>query len=75
MALKKIKYYEPIINFPDGQKRIFKNIPEIKWNGRVHETLVGYKTYAYLPPIEEWCLIHKKNITRQEKQNEFYTKI
>lgn len=72
---KLIKYYIPIINAPDYQKRIYKNISEIKWEGRVHETLFGYKTFAYLPQTNDWCLIHKKQIKKQEKQNEFYTKI
>lgn len=63
------------INFPDYQKRIHKNIPEINWNGKVHETLIGYKTYALLPQDENWCLIHKKNIKKQEKQNNFYNTI
>lgn len=59
------------INFPDSQLRIFKNEPKrIFWQNKVHEQLVGYKMVAVLP--EEYCLIHKKTIERQEKQNNFY---
>lgn len=60
------------VNFPDRQARIYKNSPEIKWEGKVHETVVGFKTYSPLPKLEEWCLYHPKTIERQEKQNKYY---
>jgi hypothetical protein len=60
------------VNFPDYQWRIYKNCSYIKWKNKVHEVLEGYKTYAALPAEDEWCLIHPKNIKRQEKQNNFY---
>jgi hypothetical protein len=41
----------------------------------VHEVLEGYLTYAALPAEDEWCLVHPKNIKRQEKQNQFYSKM
>ena len=70
--VKKVKYYIPIINKYDYQGRIFKNSPEIKWVGKVHEKIEGYKTVSYLPPVEEWSLYHPKSIERQEKQNNYY---
>tara|TARA_R110000796_G_scaffold123761_4_gene238208 strand:- start:26820 stop:27455 length:636 start_codon:yes stop_codon:yes gene_type:complete len=63
------------VNFPDWQMRIYKNNVDIKWTKPVHEQLVGYKKYTQLPPTEEWCLYHHKQIKRQEKQNEFYNTI
>jgi hypothetical protein len=64
------------VNWPDAQKRIYKNTPEIKWSGhQVHGMVEGYKTFATLPFTEEWSIIHNKTIDRQEKQNERYTKI
>ena len=60
------------VNFPDYQWRIYRNTPEIRWENKVHEVLGGYKTMAVLPPEEEWCLIHHKDIKRQEKQNAYY---
>lgn len=63
------------INFPDPQFRIYKNNGEIKWKNKVHEVLEGYHTISHLPTEEEWCLIHKKDIKRQEIQNEFYETI
>jgi hypothetical protein len=64
------------VNWPDTQKRIYKNDPNIKWTGhQVHGMVAGYKTFADLPLEEEWSIIHNKTIERQEKQNERYTKI
>ena len=63
------------VMFPDYQTRLYKNIPEIKWEGKVHERITGYKTTAPLPEEEEWCLYHIKDIDRQRKQNEYYDTI
>lgn len=60
------------INFPDKQCRIYKNSPEIKWKGKVHEVIGGFKLIGDLDPLEEYCLYHPKEIERQEKQNNFY---
>ena len=61
------------VNYPDYQWRIYKNAPSIKWEGEVHEKIVGYSTYAHLPMEEtELALRHPKTIDRQEKQNKFY---
>jgi hypothetical protein len=60
------------INWPDWQVRIYKNVPEIRWKNRVHETLDGIKTYANLPREEGYALQHPKTIERQERQNNFY---
>jgi hypothetical protein len=63
------------IQWPDPQWRIFKNTPDIKWKNKLHEVLDGYKTYANLPEMEEYALYHYKTIDRQEKQNNFYSKL
>lgn len=64
------------VNWPDAQKRVYKNTPEIQWSGhQVHGMVEGYKTFATLPFTEEWSIIHNKTIDRQENQNERYTKI
>jgi len=63
------------VMFPDYQTRLYKNIPEIKWEGKVHERIVGYKTTAPLPEEEEWSLYHIKDIDRQRKQNDYYDTI
>jgi hypothetical protein len=63
------------IQWPDPQWRIFKNDPDIKWKNKLHEVLDGYKTYSNLPEMEEYALYHFKTIERQEKQNNFYSKL
>ena len=63
------------IQFPDYQWRIYKNSHDIKWKNKVHEVLEGYKTYAYLLEFEEYSLYHHKHISRQESQNNFYSKL
>ena len=60
------------VNWPDYQMRIYKNRPEIKWKGKVHEVLEGYKTISTLPLEEEYALYHPKTIERQERQNNYY---
>ena len=63
------------VMFPDYQTRLYRNVEEIKWEGNVHERIVGYKTTAPLPEEEEWCLYHIKEIERQRKQNDYYATI
>ena len=64
------------VNWPDAQKRIYKNTPGIQWSGhQIHGMVEGYKTFATLPFTEEWSIIHNKTINRQENQNERYIKI
>jgi len=63
------------VNFPDFQGRIWRNRPNIRWENEVHEVLVGYKEHTFFPQEEEFCLYHKKDIERQEKQNKFYSTI
>jgi glycosyltransferase involved in cell wall biosynthesis len=61
------------VNYPDYQVRIYKNIPEIYWEGKVHETLNIKKEVVSLPyGTEDWALYHPKQIERQEKQNNYY---
>jgi hypothetical protein len=64
------------VNWPnDSQLRLYKNKPEIVWERKVHERLTGYKTISKLPVDGSFALWHIKDITRQERQNEFYEKI
>ena len=63
------------VNFPDPQMRIMKNLSSIRWKGTVHEILRGHNTFVHLPHEEKWSIYHHKDIKRQEKQNEFYSRI
>ena len=61
------------VMFPDYQHRLFRNHIDIRWEGKVHERIVGHKTMAPLPAEEEWSLYHIKDIDRQRKQNDYYS--
>ena len=64
------------INYPDLQTRIIQNKPYIYWEGKVHERLIGHNTHSVLPyETEDYCLLHIKDIKRQEVQNNFYDTI
>lgn len=63
------------INFPDYQTRILQNSPKIQWINKVHEVLYGHTSYALFPAEEEYCILHHKNIVRQEIQNKIYESI
>jgi glycosyltransferase involved in cell wall biosynthesis len=60
------------VMFPDYQTRLYRNHVDIKWEGKVHERIIGHKTMAPLPAEEEWSLYHIKDITRQRDQNDYY---
>lgn len=61
------------VNFPDYQFRILKLNGHIKWKNKVHEELYGFEKSCYLPrKNEKYCLMHIKNLDRQEAQNNFY---
>ncbi|WP_027387533.1 glycosyltransferase [Chryseobacterium gregarium] len=67
---------EGYINFPDYQHRIFRLNKGIKWENKVHEKLCNYKIIAGLPSSDySMCLLHIKEIKRQEQQNSFYDTI
>jgi glycosyltransferase involved in cell wall biosynthesis len=61
------------VMFPDYQTRLFRNVPEIRWENKVHEQIVGFKTAAPFPAEEEWSIYHVKDIVRQRQQNDFYS--
>lgn len=63
------------VNFPDYQTRVYKRTNDIMWMGKVHERITGYNTVSNFPASEEWCLLHSKEIEKQEKQVELYKKI
>ena len=63
------------VNFPDYQMRLFKNNPKILWEGLLHSKIVGFSSYVVLPLDELFCMIHPKEIHRQEEQNNLYDRI
>jgi hypothetical protein len=63
------------INWPDVQMRLYKKSEDVKWTGKVHEKIGGYKEYGTLPSEEEFAIYHPKTIEKQEKQNKLYETI
>ena len=63
------------VNYPDYQSSVFRRSKDIRWVNKVHERIVGTKTYAHLPPHEELSLYHPKTLDKQIKQNELYSTI
>lgn len=61
------------INFPDYQLRLFRLGQDIAWKNRVHEELHGFGHCHYLPADSNaQCLLHRKTIDRQRRQNDYY---
>jgi glycosyltransferase involved in cell wall biosynthesis len=70
-----VTYHQPIINWPDPQMRLYKNSPNIKWEGRVHERLTGFDNFTLMPYDPDFAIRHFKEIKRQEEQNTYYETI
>ena len=64
----------PIVNFPDYQWRLFKNIPTIRFKKRLHEKIEGYLLYSILPEEENYAIYHDKTIETQIATNRRYNK-
>ena len=60
------------VNFPDLQQRIYINSGVVKWKNKVHEVLEGNDFFGIFPNLEEICILHPKDIKRQELQNNYY---
>jgi hypothetical protein len=63
-----------IVNWPDPQSRLFRNVPHIKWERRLHEKIEGAKVFSHLPPVYEYAIYHNKTIEKQIETNIRYNK-
>lgn len=65
------------IQFPDFQVRAFANNGKIHWQNPVHEQIVRFEKMGFLQvePVENFSILHVKDIKKQEKQNELYKTI
>lgn len=70
-----VVYHLPINAWPDPQMRLYKNSPEIKWEGKVHERVTGFKHFGHMPYEPDFAIRHFKDIKRQESQNAFYEQL
>ena len=64
-----------IVNWPDPQGRLFKNVSCIEWKRKLHEKVEGAKTYVHLPSVYELALHHNKTIEKQIETNIKYNKL
>jgi len=67
------------IQFPDYQPRLIKKRDDLKWEGKVHEHIVGAQSLTAIPynvkNVELYSILHVKDVKKQRKQNEFYDQI
>jgi len=63
------------VNFPDYQTRLCKNTNDTIWEGKVHERLVKSDACNFGAFPSGFELVHPKDIERQERQNDFYSKL
>jgi glycosyltransferase involved in cell wall biosynthesis len=68
-------YHDGMINFPDYQSRLYKNLPHIKYERRLHEKVEGYKSYVFIPAQKDIALIHEKTIEKQRQTNLKYNQL
>lgn len=68
-------YSDGMINFPDYQSRLYKNLPHIRYERRLHEKVEGYKSYVFMPIQKEIALIHEKTIQKQRETNVKYNQL
>jgi glycosyltransferase involved in cell wall biosynthesis len=69
------QYNDGMINFPDYQSRLYKNLPHIKYERRLHEKVEGYKSYVFIPAQKDIALIHEKTIEKQRQTNIKYNQL
>jgi len=63
-----------LVNFPDYQSRLFRNQPHIRYQRRLHEKVEGHKSYVFVPPQQDYAIIHNKTIEKQRESNQNYMK-
>lgn len=64
-----------MVNFPDYQSRLYKNLPYIKYERRLHEKVEGYKSHTFIPPQTEIAIVHEKTMEKQRQTNLNYNKL
>lgn len=69
------KYYDGMINFPDYQARLYKNLQHIRYQRRLHEKVEGFKSYTFIPPQKDYAIVHEKTIEKQRETNLKYNKL
>lgn len=68
-------YNDNMINFPDYQSRIYRNLSHIRYQRRLHEKVEGFKAYTFVPPQKDYAIVHEKTIEKQRQTNLNYNKL
>lgn len=68
-------YQDGMINFPDYQSRVYRNLLHIRYQRRLHEKVEGFKTYTFVPPQKDYAIVHEKTIEKQRQTNLNYNKM
>jgi len=68
-------YQDGMINFPDYQSRIYRNLSHIRYQRRLHEKVEGFKSYTFVPPQKDYAIVHEKTIEKQRQTNLNYNKL
>lgn len=69
------QFHDGMINFPDYQSRLYRNLSHIRYQRRLHEKVEGFKSYAFIPPQKDYAIVHEKTIEKQRQTNINYNKI
>jgi glycosyltransferase involved in cell wall biosynthesis len=69
------RLYDGMINFPDYQSRLYRNLSHIRYERRLHEKVEGFKSYVFIPPQKDYAIIHEKTIEKQRQTNLNYNKL
>lgn len=64
-----------MVNFPDYQSRIFKNLSHIRYERRLHEKVEGYVSHTFMPAQTDFAIVHKKTMEKQRETNLKYNKL
>ena len=67
--------HDGMINFPDYQSRLYKNLSHIRYERRLHEKVEGYKSYVFIPAQKDIALVHEKTIEKQRQTNIKYNQL
>lgn len=69
------RLHDGMVNFPDYQSRIYRNLSHIRYQRRLHEKVEGFKSYTFVPPQKDYAIIHEKSIEKQRQTNLNYNKM
>lgn len=69
------RYDDGMINFPDYQSRLYRNLSHIRYQRRLHEKVEGFKSYTFIPPQKDYAIVHEKSIEKQRDTNLKYNKL